>query len=271
MFCQNCGAQVMETFCTKCGTRASQPSPSPSLQYAPPPQYPQPLPPAAKSGSGLKILIVVLGVLGLLGVLAIGGIWFAVHKVKQAAANNGIDLHSFSETRGGPARPFDACELLTKEDLSQILNLSVERAEGDGKSTHSTCRYYSSGAQQRSLDEAAAAQKRLEEDTKDGNSKPDPSSVINDFGNLVRGAAGAAAPAVGQTDGLVLLPPCHRASRLLTTAAASSPHCPADPAFLRMNSASSCVIRLGNPRGRRHRVGAWPRRAPRPTRIAAQA
>ena len=215
MFCQNCGAQVTEAFCTKCGTRASQPSPPsappsaypsppPSPQYAPLPQYGQPLPPAAKSGSGLKILLVVLGVLGLLGVLTIGGIWFAAHKVKQAAANNGIDLNSFSEARGGPARQFDACELLTKEDLSQILNLSVERAEGDGKSTHSTCRYFSSGAQQRSLDEAAAAKEKLEEETKAGNSKPDPSSVINDFGNLVRGAAGAAAPAVGQTDGLVL-------------------------------------------------------------------
>ena len=81
----------------------------------------------------MKILFVVLVILGLMGVLAIGGVWFTWHKVKQAAANNGIDLNSFSETRRGPARQFDACELLTKEDLSQILNLNVERAEGDGR------------------------------------------------------------------------------------------------------------------------------------------
>jgi hypothetical protein len=215
MFCQSCGAQVTGAFCTKCGARASQPSapsapPSaytplpPSPQYAPPPQYAQPLPPAAKSGAELKILIVVLGILGLVAVLAIGGAWFAWHKVKQAAANNGIDLNSFSDTRRGPARQFDSCELLTKEDLSQILTLNVERAEGDGLSTHSTCRYFSSGAQQRSLEEAAAAKKKLEEETKGGNSKADQSVVINDVGNMVRGITGAGGPAVGETNGLML-------------------------------------------------------------------
>jgi hypothetical protein len=152
----------------------------------------------------LKILFVVLGILGLTGVLAIGGVWFAVHRVKEAAANNGIDLNSFSETRRGPARRFAACELLTKEDLSQILNLNVERAEGDGRSTHSSCRYFSSGAQQRALDEAAAAKKKLEEETKAGNSKADQSVVINDFGNMVRGITGAAGPSVGETNGLLL-------------------------------------------------------------------
>ena len=151
----------------------------------------------------MKILFVVLGILGLMGVLAIGGVWFALHKVKQAAANNGIDLNSFSETRRGPARRFDACELLTKEDLSQILNLNIERAEGDGRSTHSTCRYYSSAAQQRASDEAAAAMKKLQEETK-GTSKADQSAVINDFGNMVRGIAGAAGPTVGETNGLLL-------------------------------------------------------------------
>ena len=215
MFCESCGAQITGTFCTKCGARASLPStpsappsaytpPPASPQDAPPPQYAQPLPSAAKSGAGLKILFVVLGILGLMGVLAIGGVWFAWHKVKQAAANNGIDLNSFSETRRGPVRQFDACELLTKEDLSQILNLNVERAEGDGLSTHSTCRYFSSGAQQRSLEEAAAAKKKLEEETKAGNSKADQSVVINDVGNMVRGITGAAGPAVGETNGLML-------------------------------------------------------------------
>ena len=215
MFCESCGAQVTGAFCTKCGARARQPPPpsAPPSTYTPPlasPQYAAPsqnvlpLPPAAKSGSRSKILFVVLGILGLMGVLAIGGVWFAWHKVKQAAANNGIDLNSFSETRRGPARRFDACELLTKEDLSQILNLNVERAEGDGLSTHSTCRYFSSGAQQRSLEEAAAAKKKLEEETKAGNSKADQSVVINDVGDMVRGITGAGGPAVGETNGLLL-------------------------------------------------------------------
>ena|ERR1035438_10129715 len=39
MFCQSCGAQVAGEFCTKCGTRASQPSPpsAPPPAYTPPP------------------------------------------------------------------------------------------------------------------------------------------------------------------------------------------------------------------------------------------
>src|ERR1017187_5116507 len=110
MFCQSCGAQVAGAFCAKCGARSSQPSPPPASPpaytpspppppYAPPPQYAQPLPPAAKSGSGLKILFVVLGSLGLIGVLAIGGVWFALHKVKQAAANH---IGDFAKSIGCP-------------------------------------------------------------------------------------------------------------------------------------------------------------------------
>ena len=113
-------------------------------------------------------------------------------------------LSSFSETRRGPARQLDACELLTKEDLSQILNLNIERVESTGRSSHSTCRYYSSAAQQRASDEAAAAMKKLQEETKAGPSKADQSAVINDFGNMVRGIAGAGGPAVGETNGLLL-------------------------------------------------------------------
>jgi len=199
MFCESCGAQVEGVFCSKCGARAGQPA-SPS---APTPQYVQPLAPAAKSGSGLKILFVVLGVLGVLGVLAIGGTLYAVHKVKQVAANNGIDLNSLAETHHGPARQLDACELLTKEDLSRILNLDVDRAEGSGPSTDSTCRYFSSGAQQRARDEAEAARKKLEQEKSAGNSNADPSAVANDVGNMMRGIAGSAA-AAGDANGAFL-------------------------------------------------------------------
>ena len=145
---------------------------------------------AAKSGAGLKILFVVLGIMGLMGVLFIGGLMFVWHRAKQAAANNGIDLNSFTETRRGPVRRVDACELLTKEDLSQILNLNVERAEGSGKSSHSTCRYYSSGAQQRAENEAVAAKKKVEEESKAGSSV-DEAQKVRDVGNMIRGITGA--------------------------------------------------------------------------------
>jgi hypothetical protein len=208
MFCQSCGSQMTGAFCTKCGARANQAAPPaappppppvqqfaaplpPPPQYAPPPQYVQPLPPAAKSGSGLKILLVVLVILGLMGMLAVGGVWYAWHKTKEIAASKGIDLNSFSETHNGPARRVDACDLLTKEDLSRILNLNVDRVEGGGRATHSTCRYYSSGASQRAQDEAIAAKKKLDEAAKSGNSTPD-AAQVEQVGNMIRGITGAA-------------------------------------------------------------------------------
>ena len=123
------------------------------------------------------------------------------HKTKQLAASNGIDLNSFSETHHGPARRLDACELLTKEDLSQILSLTVERSEGTGKSTHSRCQYFSSGAAQRAQDEAIAARKKIEEESKAGDSNVDQAQKLQDVGNLVRGITGAAGAAA---DGALL-------------------------------------------------------------------
>jgi hypothetical protein len=160
------------------------------------PQYAsQPLPPPAKSGSGLKILFIVLAILGVMGLLGAAGVYYAWHKAKQVvterAAAQGIDLHAFTEVHQG--RNYNACDLLTKEDLSQILSLTVERADGTGKSTHSTCRYYSSGAQQRAQEEAAAAQKKIEEESKAG-AVPD-AQKVQDIGNMIRGITGAAGAA----------------------------------------------------------------------------
>jgi hypothetical protein len=130
----------------------------------------------------------------MLGVLAMAGVWYAVHKVKQAAAAHGVDLGSIAETHRGPARTFDTCALLTKEDLSQLLSLPVERAEGSGPSDHSECRYYSSQAQQRGQQEALAAKQKIE-----GESKPatpaDQTQQVRDIGNLIRGITGAAGAA----------------------------------------------------------------------------
>jgi len=198
MFCTTCGAEITGAFCTRCGARASQlPSPSapppPPMQYVQQAQYVQP--PAAKSGGGWKILVAVLAILGLLGVLAIAGIWYAFHKVKQevkqAAASQGIDLGAITQTHRGPARAFDACALLTKEDLSQILSLPVERAEGSGKSATSSCEYYSSQAQQRSQAEAAAAAKKIEAHRPNENAT-EAAQGVRETGDLISSVWGVA-------------------------------------------------------------------------------
>jgi len=199
MFCSNCGAEVTGAFCGRCGTRESQPpgpSPqSPPMQQAQQAPYVQPPSTAAKTGAGWKILIAVLGILGLLGVLAIAGVWYAVHKVKQevkqAAASQGIDLGAITQTHSGPVRTFDACALLTKEDLSQILSLPVERAVSSGKSATSSCEYYSSQAQQRSQEEAAAVAKKIAAQ-KPSDNPADKAQGARDAGDLFSSIAGAA-------------------------------------------------------------------------------
>src|SRR5580698_10399757 len=101
VFCQNCGAQMSGAFCNLCGAKASQApaAPPPPPQYAQPQQYAQPtLAPAAKGGSGLKILFVVLGIIVLLGALGVGAAMYAWHKAKETiASTTGVDLNSFSE------------------------------------------------------------------------------------------------------------------------------------------------------------------------------
>ena len=188
MFCRNCGAQLTGAFCAHCGARAVQ---SPPHVQAPPQTYSQPQPPGAKTASGLKILFVLLGVIVFLGMLSFGAIWYGWHKVKQTVALKGINLDT--EVDRGPARKLDACELLTKEDLAQILNLPIERSEGTGRSTHSTCRYYSSAAQQRGADEAAAAFRKLQDAGKSGDSSVRQEDALKNLENMVRGVAGAAA------------------------------------------------------------------------------
>jgi hypothetical protein len=165
------------------------------MQSAPQAPYVQPPSAAARSGGGWKIVIAVLAILGMLSVLAIAGLWYAVHKVKQeaqrAAASQGVDLSAITEPHRGPVRTFDTCALLSKEDLSQLLSLPVERAEGSGPSSHSECRYYSSQAERRGQEEALAAKKKIEGESK-GSNAAEQAQNARDIGNLMRGITGAA-------------------------------------------------------------------------------
>jgi hypothetical protein len=126
-FCEKCGFPQSATsaFCPQCGNRQSAGTPGPA-----------PLAPA-NTGSGLKILFVVLGCFALAGVVAIGGLFYVGHKVKQAvvqkAAENGVDLSSISSPvshRDGPApRLRQPCDYLSKDEVSRLIGQPLERAE----------------------------------------------------------------------------------------------------------------------------------------------
>jgi hypothetical protein len=89
----------------------------------------------AASGSGFKVLLIVLGCIGVLGVAFVGGLWYVGHRVKEAvvqkAQENGVDLHDiippekkafFKPKRRKP------CDLLSKDEMSALVGEPIERA-----------------------------------------------------------------------------------------------------------------------------------------------
>jgi len=125
--------------------------------------------------------------------LGVGALWYGWHVVKQTAASKGIDIDGITETRHGPVRRVNACDLLSKEELSQMVGMNVERAETQGKSTHSTCAYYSSSAIDKSSDAATDAIKRIQERKDSGDTNADQEKALKDIGSIVRGISGVSA------------------------------------------------------------------------------
>jgi hypothetical protein len=91
------------------------------------------LPAASPSGSGLKLLLVVVACLGFLGLLAIGGIYYAVHKVKQTvtekAQKYGIDLPAMAPSSASSRHVhlLKPCAYLSAQEVSNLLGQPVER------------------------------------------------------------------------------------------------------------------------------------------------
>ena len=133
-FCRNCGAPLGANFafCPQCRTPAA----------AAPPAVP--IAPAAKSGSGVKILLVILCVLAVGGVVVVGGLFYVAHRVKQAvvakASEYGVDLPS--RRTGSSAASTELfrhpCDLLTKEEAASLLGEPIDRTEARSGS----CLYY---------------------------------------------------------------------------------------------------------------------------------
>jgi hypothetical protein len=144
-FCGNCGFPLGANgaFCSQCGTRQSATAGAPT---PPPANFQSPAPvAAAKTGSGFKILMIVLACFLGFGLLAVGGLFYAAHRVKEAvvdkAASYGVDLHTTSSSAPVPkSRRLPACQLLSKEEASQLLGVPIERAEPQDEP--GSCFYY---------------------------------------------------------------------------------------------------------------------------------
>jgi hypothetical protein len=143
-FCRNCGFRVGAggAFCPQCGTRSSETAGA--AQPAMPVSQPLVTPAAApKSGSGLKILLIVCACLFALVVAAVGGLYYVGHKIKQAvvekASSYGVDLHSDSHRDASAAiSSYRVCDLLPKEDAARLLGQPIDHIENQSES----CLYY---------------------------------------------------------------------------------------------------------------------------------
>jgi hypothetical protein len=133
MFCPNCGSQVNGAFCANCGKSVSQP-PAPSQGV------PIAAPAATASSSGAKIVLIIVGVLVAFGLLGTVALMYVGHKVKQVASDYGLDPGS--TTPVGRPHSYNACDLLSKDEASQILGTPIASSTVRGTGVTSSCDYY---------------------------------------------------------------------------------------------------------------------------------
>ena len=90
----------------------------------------------------MKVLLGLVVVVFLFAAIGIAGIWYVAHRVKQKAHEMGLDQISSENARTNRTPVLggrDACNLLSKEDVSQAVKMEVVRAEAtEGKGSGCT-------------------------------------------------------------------------------------------------------------------------------------
>ncbi len=179
-FCVKCGAPLSGPFCVKCGANISQsttPAPPQPVQQnagtaapvavpapvaAPafttvPPQVPNNPVTNKKMSLLAKLGIAAVVVFFVAGALAVGGLYYAAHRISQkiheeagsilgsssgsASSGSASPGSASGGTGSGSAGGIDACRLLSKEDVGRAVGLVIARAQpGDN-----SCSYIAKG------------------------------------------------------------------------------------------------------------------------------
>lgn len=197
-FCGSCGFPLGPNvaFCPQCGAKQS------AAAVTPTPVPPISAPVAAKSGSGLKILLVVVAFFGILGLVLVGGLYYAVHKVKQTvvekAQSYGVDLPDISSSSSvaKKVRLLKPCEYLSKQEAGDLLGEPVERTTVDDVS----CMYFGpAGLSQELAQEQLSSLGRRAQT----NGAPDINSALNQLAGSL-GATTGQTPNGGEVPLLIL-------------------------------------------------------------------
>jgi len=162
-FCGKCGAPISGPFCGKCGQPADAPrTPAPSEATAKPPVQPlAQTPTVAKKSSGLgKVLLIVGGVLVVLFVAGIGAAFYGVHLVKKKISTFTANATGGSSSEIVQVAQGNSCALLSKEDLQQILGVTIEKSSEIVEDSEPGCAYYTNPAAFAQLQRVAIEQAR---------------------------------------------------------------------------------------------------------------
>ena len=93
---------------------------------------------AAKSGSGIKIVLIVVGVLFVGAVLVVGGVIYVANRALETAkanlAKEGISTSDFSSMAS--SRHLDACQYLSTGDVSAAVGVPILEAKSDDSGCH---------------------------------------------------------------------------------------------------------------------------------------
>lgn len=147
--------------------------------------------PAKTRSSALKILLVVVCLLAVVGVSVVGGVLYLAHRVKQAvvqnAADNGIDLHSIATTssseNSGRRKLPPVCDLLTNQEVSQLIGEPIERSEV----RDAACMYYGPAglSAQLAQEKASSTYKRAQSPGSDVNASEAATAVDQLVNNMI--------------------------------------------------------------------------------------
>ena len=148
-FCGTCGSALSETatFCGNCGAnarQAGQPSPAAASPSSPHPSGAG----QAKSNTGIKIVVAIVAIIFVGGILALGGIFYAAHKVSQkaheivagvaggegarqsaAGASSGTAEGTTPGSEDSNKISGNPCRFLSMDDVSRATGVKIIRAE----------------------------------------------------------------------------------------------------------------------------------------------
>jgi hypothetical protein len=170
-FCTSCGAPLTGAFCGKCGQQAQTASTPVEPQQRQVPAQPAAVAPKS-SGLG-KVLLIAGGIVVVLFAMGVAGTFYGLHVIKKKVATYtggavGGSTDQITVANG------TACLLLSREDLQQVLGVTIEKSTEIMEGSEPGCAYYTNPAAFAQLQRMAVEQARR--DSQQAAQRPSPKS-----------------------------------------------------------------------------------------------